>query len=82
MRWSVRLQAQTPLTSRSTATRSSRASSRSSCPSRRASASTELEELLRDVSGRTRVAGAGLTGLVADEANEPKLAALVRALGL
>ena len=43
---------------------------------------TELEELLRDVSGRTRVAGAGLTGLVADEANEPKLAALVRALGL
>ena len=42
----------------------------------------ELEELLRDVSGRTRVAGAGLTGLVADEANEPKLAALVRALGL
>ena len=43
---------------------------------------TELEELLRDVSGRTRVAGAGLTGLVADEANEPKLAALARALGL
>ncbi len=81
-RWSVRSTAPTPPTSRSTATRSSRASSRSSCPSRTGIRLDELEELLRDVSGRTRVAGAGLTGLVADEANEPKLAALVRALGL
>jgi arginase len=41
-----------------------------------------LERVLRDIAGRTAVAGAGLTGLVAAESNEPKLAALVGALGL
>ncbi len=42
----------------------------------------ELRRILRDVSERKRVAGAGLTGLVDAEANEPKLAQLVSALGL
>jgi arginase len=42
----------------------------------------ELEQLLRDVAGRARVAGAGLTGLVPAEANEPKLARFTAALGL
>ena len=42
----------------------------------------ELERLLHDLAGRTHVAGAGLTGLVAEESNEPKLVPLVRALGL
>jgi arginase len=42
----------------------------------------ELEELLRDVAGRTRIAGLGFTGLVRDPANEPKLARLASALGL
>ena len=42
----------------------------------------EVEELLRDLSGRTRVAGLGFTGLVHDEASEPKLARLAGALGL
>jgi arginase len=39
----------------------------------------ELEQLLRDIASRTRVVGAGLTGLVADPANEPKLARLAAA---
>jgi arginase len=42
----------------------------------------ELEELLREVAGRTRVAGAGFSGLLRDPANEPKLARLAVALGL
>ena len=42
----------------------------------------EVEELLRDLSARTRVAGLGLTGLVRDPANEPKLARLATVLGL
>jgi arginase len=42
----------------------------------------EAEALLRDVAARGRVVGAGLTGLVRDGANEPKLARLARALGL
>ena len=42
---------------------------------------TEVEELLRDLAARTRVAGLGLTGLVRDPANEPKLALLAGALG-
>lgn len=42
----------------------------------------ELEALLRSIAGRSRVAGAGLSGLVADLANEPKLARLCAALGL
>ncbi len=42
----------------------------------------ELEGLLRDVAGRTRIAGAGLTGLVAADSNAPRLAPLVAALGL
>ena len=42
---------------------------------------TEVEELLRDLSARTRVAGLGLTGLLRDPANEPKLALLTGALG-
>ena len=42
----------------------------------------ELEALLRDLSGRHRVAGAGLTGLVAAPRNEAKLARLCSALGL
>jgi arginase len=43
---------------------------------------TELEELLRRIGARTRVAGVGFTGLVRDEANEPKLERLAAALGL
>ena len=43
---------------------------------------TELEELLRDVAARTRIAGLGFTGLVRDPVNEPKLARLATALGL
>lgn len=42
----------------------------------------ELEELLRGLVGRKRVAGVGFTGLVRDPANEPKLARLAQALGL
>ena len=42
----------------------------------------ELEALLRSIAGRSRVAGAGLSGLVAAPANEPKLARLCAALGL
>jgi arginase len=42
----------------------------------------ELEELLRGIAGATRLAGAGLTGLVASRANEPKLTRLCAALGL
>ena len=42
----------------------------------------ELEELLREIASRTRVAGLGFTGLVRDPANEPKLAGLASALGL
>jgi arginase len=42
----------------------------------------ELEALLRGIAARRRVAGAGLTGLVAATANEPKLARLCAALGL
>ena len=41
-----------------------------------------LEEILRDVAARARVAGLGFTGLVRDPANEPKLARLAAALGL
>jgi arginase len=43
---------------------------------------SELEELLRGIAGRARVAGAGLTGLVRSAPNEPKLARLCAALGL
>jgi arginase len=42
----------------------------------------ELEELLRGIAAARPVAGAGLTGLVAERANEPKLARLCAALGL
>ena len=42
----------------------------------------ELDELLREVSGRARVAGLGFSGLLPDPANEPKLARLAAALGL
>lgn len=42
----------------------------------------ELEELLRNVAGRGRVAGLGFTGLVREPANEPKLARLAATLGL
>jgi arginase len=42
----------------------------------------ELGELLREVSGRARVAGLGFSGLLPDPANEPKLARLAAALGL
>jgi len=42
----------------------------------------EVEELLAELASRTRVAGLGLTGLVRDESNEPKLARLAAALGL
>jgi arginase len=41
-----------------------------------------VERMLRDVGATSRVAGLGLTGLVADPANEPKLARLCTALGL
>jgi arginase len=39
----------------------------------------ELERLLREVASTGRVVGAGFTGLVADAANEPKLARLAAA---
>lgn len=42
----------------------------------------EVEELLRDVRSRARVAGLGFTGLAEDSANGPKLARLAAALGL
>jgi arginase len=42
----------------------------------------ELEETLRRIAARTRVAGLGFTGLVPDEANEAKLVRLAQALGL
>jgi arginase len=42
----------------------------------------EVERLLADLARRTHVAGLGLTGLVLDPANEPKLARLAAALGL
>jgi arginase len=42
----------------------------------------ELEQLLADLAGRTRVAGLGLTGLVREVGNEQKLARLAAALGL
>jgi len=42
----------------------------------------EVEELLRDVATRTRVAGLGFTGLAEDPSNGPKLARLATALGL
>jgi arginase len=42
----------------------------------------ELEELLRDVASRARVAGLGFTGLLPEAENEPKLARLAAALGL
>ena len=42
----------------------------------------EVEHLLERDRGDARVAGLGLTGLVADPANEPKLARLCSALGL
>jgi len=41
----------------------------------------EVERLLADIASRTRIAGLGLTGLVRDPANEPKLARLAAALG-
>jgi arginase len=43
---------------------------------------TEIERLLAEIAESTRIAGLGLTGLVADPANEPKLARLCSALGL
>jgi arginase len=42
----------------------------------------EAEALLREIAARGTVVGAGVTGLVRDEANEPKLARLASALGL
>ena len=42
----------------------------------------ELEALLKDVAGRRRIAGAGLTGLVGAPENEEKLVRLCVALGL
>lgn len=42
----------------------------------------ELEALLHGIAARRRVAGAGLTGLVAAPENEPKLARLCAALGV
>jgi arginase len=43
---------------------------------------TEIERVLGEIAERTRVAGLGLTGLVSDPANEPKLARFCSALGL
>ncbi len=42
----------------------------------------EVEQVLRGIASRTRVAGLGFSGLVRNEANEPKLARLASALGL
>ena len=42
----------------------------------------DLDDLLRSIAAHSRVAGAGLSGLVAEPANEPKLARLCAALGL
>jgi len=42
----------------------------------------ELEQLLRSIAVRSRVAGAGLSGLVGDPTNAPKLGRLCAALGL
>jgi arginase len=42
----------------------------------------QVEELLREVAARKRIAGLGFTGLVRDAANEPKLARLASSLGL
>ena len=42
----------------------------------------EVEELLRDLASRSRIAGLGFTGLVRDDANEAKLTRLAAALGL
>jgi len=42
----------------------------------------EVEELLRHVATRARIAGLGFSGLRRDDANEPKLARLAAALGL
>jgi arginase len=42
---------------------------------------SEIERVLTEIAESTRVAGLGLTGLVADPANEPKLARLCTALG-
>lgn len=42
----------------------------------------EVERLLAELAGRMHVAGLGLTGLVRDGANEPKLTRLAAALGL
>ena len=42
----------------------------------------DLERTLRGVAAQTRIAGAGLTGLVRAESNEPELARLAAALGL
>ncbi|MEO5574630.1 MAG: arginase family protein [Gaiellaceae bacterium] len=42
----------------------------------------DVEQLLSDLAARTRVAGLGFTGLVRDDANEPKLTRLAIALGL
>jgi arginase len=42
----------------------------------------EVERLFRDLSSRTTVLGAGLSGLVPDERNLPPLARLLTALGL
>ncbi len=42
----------------------------------------ELERILGEIAGRSLLAGAGLTGLVRAETNEPKLARLCEALGL
>jgi arginase len=42
----------------------------------------EVEHLLNEIAGTSHVAGLGLTGLVAERANEPKLARLCSALGL
>jgi len=42
----------------------------------------ELRQILRDVAERKTVVGAGLTGLVEADANQPKLVGLVSALGL
>jgi arginase family enzyme len=39
----------------------------------------DVEELVRSIAGRTRIAGLGFTGLVPDPANEPKLARLAAA---